>query len=96
MGYITTTHILDRLKGETLVVNDPFWVAIRPRKLLVLDFPDLTPPTTIARDHRRLREFKAGTATSSSSRFTATAGRACSGSTPTTATSPRCTSFSPG
>jgi predicted ATP-grasp superfamily ATP-dependent carboligase len=29
------------------------------RKLLVLDFPDLTPPTTIARDIGVLREFKA-------------------------------------
>jgi glutathione synthase len=96
MGYITTTHILDRLKGRTLVVNDPFWVRNSPEKLLVLDFPDLTPPTTIARDLGVLREFKAGMATSSSSRFTAMAGRACSGSTPTTATSPRCTSFSPG
>jgi glutathione synthase len=59
MGYITTTHILDRLKGRTLVVNDPFWVRNSPEKLLVLDFPDLTPPTTIARDLGVLREFKA-------------------------------------
>jgi glutathione synthase len=59
MGYITTTHILDRLKGRTLVVNDPFWVRNSPEKLLVLDFPDLTPPTTIARDIGVLRDFKA-------------------------------------
>jgi glutathione synthase len=58
MGYITTTHLLDRLKGQTLVVNDPFWVRNSPEKLLVLDFPDLTPPTTIARDLSVLREFK--------------------------------------
>ena len=58
MGYITTTHILDRLKGQTLVVNDPFWVRNCPEKLLVLDFPDLTPPTTIARDLSVLRAFK--------------------------------------
>jgi glutathione synthase len=33
------------------VVNDPFWVRNSPEKLLVLRFPDLTPPTTlIARD----------------------------------------------
>ena len=50
MGYITTTHLLERLAGETLVVNDPFWVRNYPEKLLVLTFPDLTPPTTIARD----------------------------------------------
>ncbi|WP_338274184.1 MULTISPECIES: glutathione synthase [Roseicyclus] len=58
MGYITTTHLLDRLKGQTLVVNDPFWVRNCPEKLLVLDFPELTPPTTIARDLSVLREFK--------------------------------------
>jgi glutathione synthase len=59
MGYITTTHILDRIHPETLVVNDPFWVRNSPEKLLVLDFPDLTPPTLIARDLATIREFKA-------------------------------------
>lgn len=58
MSYITTTHLLQRLKDVTLVVNDPFWVRNNPEKLLVLDFPDLTPPTTIARDLTVLREFK--------------------------------------
>jgi len=58
MGYITTTHILDRLKGQTLVVNDPFWVRNYPEKLLVLDFPELTPPTTIARDLDTIKAFK--------------------------------------
>ena len=59
MHYITSTHLLDRLKGETLVVNDPFWVRNYPEKLLVLDFPDLTPPTTIARDLETIKAFKA-------------------------------------
>ncbi|MEJ6392541.1 glutathione synthase [Gymnodinialimonas sp. 2305UL16-5] len=59
MGYITTTHLLDRLKGQTLVVNDPFWVRNFPEKLLVLDYPDLTPPTMIARDLNALKAFKA-------------------------------------
>ena len=58
MGYITCTHILDRLGPDTLVVNDPFWVRNYPEKLLVLDFPDLTPPTVIARDINVLKEFK--------------------------------------
>jgi len=59
MHYITTTHLLDRLAATTLVVNDPFWVRNSPEKLLVLNFPDLTPPTTIARDLQTIREFKA-------------------------------------
>ena len=58
MGYITTTHILDHLAGRTLVVNDPFWVRNYPEKLLVLRFPDLTPPTTIARDLATIRAFR--------------------------------------
>ena len=59
MGYITTTHILDRIHPDTLVVNDPFWVRNYPEKLLVLDFPDLTPPTAVARDLETLKAFRA-------------------------------------
>jgi len=58
MGYITTTHILERIGGRTLVVNDPFWVRNFPEKLLVLQFPDLTPPTMIARDLDAIRAFR--------------------------------------
>jgi glutathione synthase len=58
MSYITTTHILDMLVPTTLVVNNPTWVRNFPEKLLVLQFPDLTPPTTIARDLSTLKEFK--------------------------------------
>jgi len=58
MGYITTTHILDMIHPATLVVNDPMWVRNYPEKLLVLQFPDLTPPTTIARDLATLKAFK--------------------------------------
>ena len=59
MFYITTTHILQRLSPGTLVVNDPFWVRNYPEKLLILDFPDLMPPTAIARDLDTIRAFRA-------------------------------------
>jgi glutathione synthase len=59
MGYITTTHLLDRVRDTTLVVNDSFWVRNFPEKLLVLQFPDLIPPTMIARDLADLRAFRA-------------------------------------
>ena len=59
MGYITSTHLLDMIHPRTLVVNDPFWVRNFPEKLLVLRFPDLTPPTLIARDLATIRDFKA-------------------------------------
>ncbi len=58
MHYITSTHLLDRLRGHALVVNDPFWVRNYPEKLMVLDFPELTPPTTIARDLETIKAFK--------------------------------------
>lgn len=58
MHYITTTHLLDLIHPDTLVVNDPFWVRNYPEKLLVLRFPDLTPPTTIARDLDTIKSFK--------------------------------------
>lgn len=59
MFYITTTHLLERLRETTLVVNDPFWVRNFPEKLLILDFPDLMPPTAIARDLETIKAFKA-------------------------------------
>lgn len=58
MGYITTTHLLELIRQDTLVVNDPFWVRNYPEKLLVLRFPDLTPPTMITRDLGAIRRFK--------------------------------------
>ena len=58
MGYITNTHLLERVHPETYVVNDPFWVRNCPEKLLVLDFPDLTPPTLITRDLAQIRAFR--------------------------------------
>ena len=58
MHYITTTHLLDLIHPDTWVVNDPFWVRNYPEKLLVLRFPDLTPPTTIARDLETIKAFK--------------------------------------
>lgn len=58
MGYITTTHLLDIIHPDTLVVNNPFWVRNYPEKLLMLEFPDLIPPTTIARDLDTLKAFK--------------------------------------
>jgi len=58
MHYITSTHLLDRIAATTLVVNEPFWVRNYPEKLMVLDFPDLTPPTTIAHDLATIKAFK--------------------------------------
>ena len=59
LGYITATHLLERLKGETLVVNDPASVRDAPEKLWVLDFPQIMPPTAITRSLGLARKFLA-------------------------------------
>jgi glutathione synthase len=58
MGYITSTHLLERLQPKTLVVNDPASVRNAPEKLFVTEFPKLTPPTLIARDRRAIVDFR--------------------------------------
>lgn len=58
MSYITTTHLLERLAPDTLVVNDPNWVRNAPEKIFVLNYPQLMPPTVVARDLATIREFR--------------------------------------
>lgn len=59
IGYITATYLLERLQGETLVVNDPRAVRDAPEKLFVLDFARFMPPTMISRDLAEIRAFHA-------------------------------------
>ena len=44
MGYITATHLLERIAKETLVVNDPASVRNAPEKVMVLDYRRFMPP----------------------------------------------------
>lgn len=57
LGYITGTHILERLAGATLVANDPAAVRNAPEKVLVLDFARFMPPTLVARRIEDVRAF---------------------------------------
>jgi glutathione synthase len=59
MGYITTTHLLERIHPKTLVVNDPAQVRNAPEKIWVLDFQDLMPPTMVTRTIEDVRAFQA-------------------------------------
>jgi glutathione synthase len=59
MAYITAAHILEELKGRTLVLNDPEWVRSSPEKLIPLKFPELIPPSLITRDIAAIRDFRA-------------------------------------
>jgi glutathione synthase len=58
LAYITSTHLLERIHPETLVVNDPAGVRNAPEKLFVMDFPQLMPPTLISRDLDEINAFR--------------------------------------
>jgi glutathione synthase len=59
LGYITATHLLERIQDETLVVNDPAAVRNAPEKVWVLDFARYMPPTLLTRSLGAAREFAA-------------------------------------
>lgn len=59
LGYITATHLLERIRHQTLVVNDPVAVRNAPEKLFVLDFRHFMPPTLITRSLDEVRVFQA-------------------------------------
>lgn len=58
MAYITTTHLLERIHPETLVVNDPAHVRNAPEKIFVMDYPQFMPPTLITRDFDEIGAFR--------------------------------------
>ena len=60
MSYITTTHLLERIHPDTLVVNDPASVRNAPEKILVMDYPDLMPETLITRDFDSITKISPG------------------------------------
>ena len=59
LGYITATHLLERIQPETLVVNDPAGVRDAPEKVFVLDFAQYMPPTMVTRSIGAARHFLA-------------------------------------
>jgi glutathione synthase len=59
LAYITSTHFLERIHPDTLVVNNPVSVRNAPEKIFVMDFPDLMPPTLISRDLDEINSFRA-------------------------------------
>ena len=59
LGYLTGTWLLERIKGQTLVVNDPVAVRNAPEKVFVLDFPQFMPPTMVTRDLAEVKRFQA-------------------------------------
>jgi glutathione synthase len=59
MGYITATHLLERIEHETLVVNNPRSVRNAPEKVMVLDYRRFMPPTLVTRSVDEVKAFQA-------------------------------------
>ena len=59
MGYITATHLLERIADETLVVNNPVSVRNAPEKVMVLDYRRFMPPTLVTRSVDEVKRFMA-------------------------------------
>lgn len=59
LGYITATHLLERIAHQTLVVNDPASVRNAPEKVFVLDYARFMPPTLVTRSLADARAFLA-------------------------------------
>lgn len=57
MNYITATHLLEKVKNVTKILNDPASVRNCPEKLFVMDFYHLMPPTTITKSINHLEGF---------------------------------------
>ncbi len=57
LGYITATHLLERIADRTLIVNDPREVRNAPEKMFVLDYRRFMPPTLITRSLDEARAF---------------------------------------
>lgn len=57
LGYITATHLLERIADKTLVVNDPASVRNAPEKVFVLDYAQFMPPTLVTRSLEEARTF---------------------------------------
>ncbi|QXX75439.1 glutathione synthase [Methylovirgula sp. HY1] len=59
LAYITSTHLLELLPPEVLVVNDPASVRNAPEKLFVMQFPQFMPATLITRNKSAIQAFLA-------------------------------------
>ncbi len=58
MEYVADTYVLDRAEAAgALVVNKPAALRDINEKAAICGFPELTPPTLVARDHQVLRDF---------------------------------------
>ena len=58
MAYVTTTHLLEQLSPDTLVVNDPASVRNHPEKIFPLQFRHFMPDTLVTADISEIEAFR--------------------------------------
>jgi glutathione synthase len=58
MAYITATHLLEHVRDDALVINDPVSVRNAPEKLFATHFDGLMPPTLITADRQQILAFR--------------------------------------
>lgn len=58
MNYITSTYILEKIKNQVLILNNPTEIRNCPEKIFIGDFPELTPPTLITSSLKQVEKFR--------------------------------------
>jgi len=59
MDYVFSTYILEMAAAETFMVNHPKGLRDANEKLFILNFPEIIPPTCVAKDPAILKSFLA-------------------------------------
>lgn len=57
MNYITVTYLLDLVKNNVKIINNPTEIRNSPEKFLPCHFPSLLPPTLITKDKKEIINF---------------------------------------
>jgi glutathione synthase len=58
MNYITSTYLLESIKDQVKIINDPSEIRNCPEKIFVTNFLEFTPPTLITSDFDQIKEFR--------------------------------------
>lgn len=57
MDYITATYMLEKIKENVLILNDPVSIRDCPEKISIFDFSKFIPPTIITSDYCEIEKF---------------------------------------
>ena len=58
MNYITSTYLLEKIKNQVLILNDPSEIRNCSEKIFASNFSSLTPPTLITRSLDEIKKFR--------------------------------------